>query len=75
MRPVVLHLNAASPLVLRLAKEDFNDPYIQEAWLMLYNNAFVYSRQVLSFQNLELLYTQTLDLWRRCLNYVRASEF
>jgi molecular chaperone HtpG len=60
MRPIVFHLNSTSPLIQRLLREDFNDAVIQDAWLTIYNNAFMYSRHVLSAQNLEVLHGQTL---------------
>lgn len=66
-RPVVLHLNAASPLIQRLLREEFSDAYISDAWMTIYNNAFMYSRQVLNAQTLEVLHAQTLRALEKVL--------
>ena len=58
MLPVVMHLNSESPIIKRLRDEDFNDFVIQDGWISLYNNAFMYSQQHLSYQNLEVLHAQ-----------------
>jgi len=60
-RPVVLHINASSPLVERLHKEDFEDPLIQDIWLTVYNSAFMVSGKYLNAQNLESLFAQTVQ--------------
>ena len=58
LHPVVLHLNSESPLIKRLRDEDFEDPVVQDGWISLYYNAFMYSQQHLSYQNLEVLHAQ-----------------
>jgi len=58
LRPVVLHLNSESPIIKCLRTEDFNDPMVQDGWLSLYNNAFMYSQQHLSYQNIEMVHAQ-----------------
>jgi molecular chaperone HtpG len=60
LQPVVLHINANNPLINQLCREDFDNPLIQDVWMMVYNNAFLYSRQFLSIQNIEALYEQTI---------------
>jgi molecular chaperone HtpG len=59
-KPVILHLNASSPLVERFSREDLNDSIIKDALLTLYNNAFIYSSQYLNTGSLEFLHFQTL---------------
>jgi molecular chaperone HtpG len=60
IKPIVLHLNAANPLIERLSQEDLGDAVVKDALLSLYNNAFLYSRHYLNVENLEALHSQTL---------------
>lgn len=51
-----------APLIKRLHAEDFDDPIVQDGWISVYNNAFMYSQQHLSYQNLEVLHAQMVRI-------------
>lgn len=77
LKPAVLHLNAANPLIKQLCSKNFDEPLIQDAWTMVYNNAFLDSQQFFSIQNIEALHGQTVRALENIIglyNKVRQLE-
>jgi len=60
LEPIVLHLNASNRLIERLCGEDFEDPIVRDLLLTFYQNAFLYTRENLTPDQLELMYRRTL---------------
>jgi molecular chaperone HtpG len=72
--PVVLHLNVSCPLIDMLASEKFEDRAVEEAWLSIYNSAFLHTAQHLDVGSLRALRGQTVRVLEHLVNLRREKR-
>jgi hypothetical protein len=69
-----LTINAASPLVRRLARHDPADPAVRDLMLGLYNNAILANRELITARDAAILHRQFQDLMARSLDFLETQD-
>ena len=66
-RPLYLSLNVANPLIQKLAEVDRKDVMVQEIMTGIYNSAILYSQNLLTQYNAEVIHGQFVRLFDRLI--------
>jgi molecular chaperone HtpG len=69
-----LTINAASPLVRRLARHDPADPAVQQLMLALYNNAILANRELITARDASIFHHQFQELIGRSLDFLETQD-
>jgi molecular chaperone HtpG len=68
-RPLYLSLNAANGLIQKLAKLDRRDEMVREVMVGIYNSAVLYSHNLLTQHNAEIIHSQFVLLFDRLITH------